>query len=462
LIPLFGPVGAKLLHWADALLAALMLVYFGRTHFHSVNVGLFAALIFVSTPAVAWSAGTASNDLPAAFLTLLVLHSFLRWREHQGRRSWLILGGFLGGYSVGVKPFGAVTVGLFAAGIGLTILWEQRWSGVRAAVSGIAVIGAAAILACVPWMLHTFLLTGDPVFPFLYKVFRTPYWDTHADNYVHGTSRYYGSDWSLRGFLTLPWRLTIHGDQYRTLIGAGFLASAPLVLMSLLATRSRYSTLFRYLAAFLVAWTAAWFATGLIEFRYAESMVAVVAVLISASLLGPRELRAPVLPIRVFGLAFTLAAVAMNSQFLLPLQRHAAEPLQESRANFAWTYLYEGKPLRQTAPMSGWPPIVWYLDDHLPASGTKVYDACPLNPLVQFYAYIDVELFNGASADGPAYANGGWKWTDPDAYRRMRDAGVTHVAFCSYQEPQVRKSSLWPHLRSIPGAPADLYALRGS
>jgi hypothetical protein len=309
-------------------------------------------------------------------------------------------------------------------------------------------------------MLHAFHLTGDPIFPTLYRLFRSPYWSSYADAYVHSAPSWFGSQWSVRGLLELPWLLTVHGDQYRTVIGAGFLAVCPLVLMSLLARRSRYSTVYRWLAAFAIAWTVAWFATKVIEFRYAEPILPVVALLISASLLGPRELRAPAAPVRALGLAVTVAAVALNSQLLVPLQRHATDPLEESRANFAWAYLYDGQPLRETVPK--WPDMVWYMDGHLPAAGTKVYDACPLNPLLQYYSYIDVELFNGAFHDGPSYS-GEWKWSDPDAYRRMREAGVTHVVFCTYQAGKVRSSPLWKHLRPVPGAPTDghlLYALK--
>jgi hypothetical protein len=114
LTSLFGMIGAKLLHWADAGLAALALVLVGKEHLGSARAGLLAGIVFITTPQVAWSAATGSNDLPLPLLSILVIHCVMRWRQDPGRRGWLSLAGLLGGYSIGVKPFG-VFVLVFAA-----------------------------------------------------------------------------------------------------------------------------------------------------------------------------------------------------------------------------------------------------------------------------------------------------------------------------------------------------------
>jgi hypothetical protein len=317
-------------------------------------------------------------------------------------------------------------------------------AGLRPAATSVSIMGAIALLACLPWMAHAYHLTGDPVFPQLYWWFDTPYWSAFTDQVARGIPQAYGSDWSLRGLVKLPWQLTAHGDLYRTLVGPLFLAFAPLAGLAALVARGPHAAAYRLLALFTVLWTLAWFASGLLVLRYAETVVAGLALLVSAPLLGGRDLRIGPTVLRAGWLAVGLVAVLLNSQLLVPFQRHAQEPLVEGRAAFAWGYLYDGQSARDY--LAGWPSLIWYLDDHLQAPGTKVYDDCGLIP---YYAYIDVELYNGWNYDSPAHIEG-WTLQSADAYQHLKAANVTHVAICSGDAPLLRETPLWQHLDPVP------------
>jgi hypothetical protein len=458
LVPWLGAIGAKLLHWADAVLATLALIYLGSKYFRSRTIGLFAGFVLVSTPEIIWSSTTGSNDLPGAFLTVLVLLCLLRWIDNQ-ERGWLVMAALLAGYLIGVKPFGAFTVGLLVITVVGLSLWRARFRAVMPAVANAALIGAVAFAACVPWMLHTYRLTGDPVFPALYRVFNTPHWSEFDNAYPLLAIAAYGASWTGRGLIELPWLMTVHGQLYRSLLGPAFLAAAPFVLMGLTGVRARMTILYRFLAAFLVCWMLIWWMSGLIVLRYAEAILPVLALLIAAAMIGYGDGLGIPKPVRAFGLTFTVIFLLLNSQFLLPFQRHSSELLVEARAVYSWRYLYDGQPERDALIV---PPIVWYLDDTLGGSNAKVFDGVGL---IEYHLYSTVDLYNGwiRAYDSPTYVEG-WGILSPDAYSKTRDVGITHVVTTTELEPQLRQSALWPHLERVPlpayvGPHVQLYVL---
>jgi len=293
-------------------------------------------------------------------------------------------------------------------------------------------------------MLHAYRLTGDPVFPALYRVFHTPHWSAFDDAYPRLAIAVYGAPWTRKGLVQLPWLMTVDGKLYRTLLGPAFLAATPFVLMALAAgVRSRMSDLYRFLAVFLVCWMLMWWMSGLIVLRYAEAILPILALLVAAAIIGHDRLIIPK-PARVLGVTFVVAALLLNSQFLLPFQRHSSELLVEARAVYSWQYLYDGQPERDALIV---PPIVWYLDDTLGGSNAKVFDAVGL---IEYHLYSQVDLYNGwiRAYDSPNYVEG-WGILSPDAYARMRDVGITHVVTATALEPDLRKSALWPHLQRV-------------
>src|SRR5262249_7260514 len=246
---------------------------------------------------------------------------------------------------------------------------------------------------------------------------------------------------------------------YRSLLGPAFLAAGPFVLMGLTGVRSRMSTLYRFLAIFLVCWMLIWWMSGLIVLRYAEAILPILALLIAAAMIGYGDGLSIPKPVRTFGLTFTVIFLLMNSQFLLPFQRHSSELLVEARAAYSWGYLYDGQPERDALIV---PPIVWYLDDTLGGSNAKVFDAVGL---IEYHLYSQVDLYNGwiRAYDSPNYVEG-WGILSPAAYARMRDVGIAHVVTATALEPDLRKSALWPHLRRVPlpawvGPLVQLYVL---
>jgi hypothetical protein len=443
LIVLFGVISAKLLHWADAVLAVVATVYFCRAHFGSVRLGLLAGLIFISTPVVGWLAATATNDLPGSFLTLLAVHALLRWRSDPTSHSWLGVAALLTGYSIGVKPFGAFTLLLLVAGMAyftLASAGSVRRPRELALVIGRrgAYMGVVAFVCCLPWLVHSFQLTGNPVFPLFNGIFRSPYWNDFTQRYVVNEYQAFGARRSPAGFLALPWDATVHGDRYRAILGPLFLTCSPLLLAAL-ASGGKHVAALRLLTAFAVLWITAWFVSGALVIRYTAPVLPVVAIAVAVALWMPQVAGRRRQIARGAALALVLMITALNHQFLVPLQRYSLVSTVDGRAFIPWQYLYEGEPADEVYPV----PMLSYLNANL-SPADKVYDGCFL---VTTYLYSDVELFNGNLYDSPSQM-GQWGLGSPDALQRLHEAQITYVAICSAQQ-DVLRLPLAGHLQPV-------------
>lgn len=169
-----GETGAKLFHFLAGGLTAGCVYLIGR-QLDSRLTGAAAATIWHTTPVVIWESGTAYIDLFLALyaggaLVLLGrwLDRRLAWREAVG------IGLFLG-FGFGIKP----VAGFLAIGIGLVMLTVtlRRWraDGRRDPWSVLIVTLVTCVVGGV-WYARAWLLTGNPVFPFLNAIFRSPLW----------------------------------------------------------------------------------------------------------------------------------------------------------------------------------------------------------------------------------------------------------------------------------------------
>lgn len=143
---------AALIHaGACALLAAgVFLAAAGGT------AGTAAILILAGQPALLRGAPTAHADGACALFLFASAAALARWSEKRGD-GWLAAAGLLAGLSASTKLFGAAG----AASWTLYIAWRTR----RRREAALFAACAAAIVG--PWLLRTWLPTGDPFWPLL-------------------------------------------------------------------------------------------------------------------------------------------------------------------------------------------------------------------------------------------------------------------------------------------------------
>jgi hypothetical protein len=222
-----GETAAKLMHFVAGAATALLIYALGRA-VASPRTGVAAALAFCLTPVVAWEMMTAYVDL---FLTLFVagaLMLVLVWRTRPSDWRLATAIGLLLGFALGIKPSGAFV----AVGVGLVMLvevWRQRAG--RAGLLALVAVVVATVVSGGPWYLRAYLLTGNPIFPFMNGLFHSPLW------YPRNTVLYIGGiGLSPAALVTIPWRLTFETKRFGGVDGwAGILvlAFAPVGLVYL-------------------------------------------------------------------------------------------------------------------------------------------------------------------------------------------------------------------------------------
>ena len=155
----------------------------------------------------------------------------LVWLREQ--RTWqvaVLIGLFLG-FGMGIKPTGAY----YAIGVGLVMVfaaWRDRKKGGRDALLALLVVTSVTSLIGGIWYLRSFLLTGNPVFPYLNAIFRSPLWYPRNETFNFDT---FGFGISLPALVLLPWRITFDSVHFSEMAngaaGLLLLALAPLVIL---------------------------------------------------------------------------------------------------------------------------------------------------------------------------------------------------------------------------------------
>jgi 4-amino-4-deoxy-L-arabinose transferase-like glycosyltransferase len=291
---LHGQIVAKLLMLAMGLIAALGVYALGCL-VASQRVGLWAAALFYSTPLVCWLSTTAYIDLILTVFLLGSLLALLRWKE-SGSPNLLWVSGLLAGAALGAK----LTAYFYLAGIGLVlliILLLKRQLSLRARVLAVAGYVLGFLLVSLPWFAITFSFTGNPVFPFLNAIFKSPGWPLVNTNL---NAEVYGIGGAPSALLRLPFAFTFQSQLFDELMPPGGIGLALVLLplgLVLLGERRRIAwLLFALCFVFLSLW-----ATKVQYGRYYIPLLPVVIVLAVAGVFEAlrntwlRQLSVPIL-----------------------------------------------------------------------------------------------------------------------------------------------------------------------
>src|SRR6185295_598011 len=189
-----------------ALLTALLLVAWGRRAFPSHEAaGWLAAAVFLGNPIVVHLAGPAYIEPGLTRFVAAALYALDRWRETQAR-GWLALGALFGATAADVKYLGLYFLGAAA----LTVLVAGGRS--RAAPARLRdglLFAAVALLFLLPWYLRIYLHTGNPLFPYLTRLFGESPWQSLPRRGLPE-----GLPERLARWVRLPWDLVFARTRY--------------------------------------------------------------------------------------------------------------------------------------------------------------------------------------------------------------------------------------------------------
>ena len=245
------PPSAKVVHWVYFALSAcgcgmLSSRLFGKS-------GVWGVLAFVLMPVAMWESGAAYIDLATSAYTVLAALGCVRYLDdeaHSGR--WLVIAALCGGMAAGTKSFSLVWIALLFVWIAVSK------PGHKLAWRSVVVFGSIAGVICLPWYLKSWIMTGNPVYPFLYSVFGGKGWGAAGVEMYRVTFQKFGLGHGALNFLMLGWDFLANGGKF--IDGDFFFGSPGPVFATILPA----SVVFlkgraRQLAVASAAYLAVWF-----------------------------------------------------------------------------------------------------------------------------------------------------------------------------------------------------------
>ena len=192
--------------------------------------GWVAAAILASSPLLLWEMRTAHLELGLTLYVSLALFATALWLTGEGRRFWW-LGAYFLAFAQGTKYhalWALVTLPI------VVLFFRIRKGTLKTSVLDAARFAMIGALGLVPWALVNLVQTGNPLFPFLNDVFRSPNWTpaltAYGANEMSAAGLNTGEDW-----LKLPavlWYITTdQTGRFRGNIGPFYLLLLPLFLL---------------------------------------------------------------------------------------------------------------------------------------------------------------------------------------------------------------------------------------
>ena len=194
----------------------ILVIFFHATQ--SFVIALVAILLFISTPIISWSLGTAYLDLPATMMFLFSLYYFYKFAT-TNNTSFLKYLGLSLGLSFSTKPM----LGMLLFPIGL-IFFIHVWLEHRTKYTFLflfRLLGLFTIFCLLPILIfygYNWELTGNPIFPFLYQPVPNPYfWNKESIIELNGAISHWAGKADLLYFFKLfinifSWNLNEHTD----------------------------------------------------------------------------------------------------------------------------------------------------------------------------------------------------------------------------------------------------------
>jgi len=225
---------------------------------------LAVALIFATTPAVIYGAGTGQVEMRTAlFATAGAMMIVSARRADRGKIMWasLFLAGMCAGFFAAGKYFG---VAYIAAG-GLLTLCGRQW------IARGSIFALGALLAGGQWYLWNALHTGDPFFPQLFDLLGRPQagvWDQEYQRIFESSFESEAAvPTSLAWFFFYPFKAMLDGlpvfESGRTGFGPFLWIASPFALVGIWLRRQRILTSDATIyAAIGILFYAFWFFSG--------------------------------------------------------------------------------------------------------------------------------------------------------------------------------------------------------
>ncbi len=250
-----GPLLSALAHTGLGVLAAAATGLLGRRIAGPLG-GLLAAAIFYCTAMVEWESTSCFVDLGTTAFSALGFYAVLRWSDDGTTRESTLARrrGDLHGHRRNAASSRRSSSRSSPRG------W---WDGSRC-VAGRGLVASAGRVAaflgisvglCLPWYVHSYVWSGNPVYPFATKIFG----DNRDNAAVQSILGQYAPGHGIKDLVLAPWRLFSGGAAFEC---AQYLSPLPFIFAPLILFRLRGSRDRQVLAAPAGIGFLFWFASA--------------------------------------------------------------------------------------------------------------------------------------------------------------------------------------------------------
>lgn len=255
-----GAVFSKLFHFAFAVFSILGIYVICRRYWPRKN-SILACAAFALMPAVLTDTTYAYTDMGVVFYTLLAFYCLFVWLDSKSRH-WLYLSAVACGFLLGIKITSAtVTPLVILIYLFYALKGKQRLRSIFITI--ISFMGIAIALSGA-WYLRSWVVLGNPIFPFASYIF--------GHGYPEKILRYHTITEfgiGLRQFITILWYITMHPAKF----GGESIGPLFLVFLPMLIFIRKTSKFIRRILFISFALYTAWFFT----FQYIRFFLPVLA-----------------------------------------------------------------------------------------------------------------------------------------------------------------------------------------
>ncbi len=264
------------------------------------------ALLYVGGKNIQWHLGLAYVEPVIGFFLLGATLAFLAWRE-TGNAGYIKILAVGCGVALASKYsawFYAAVVLIVAI---VAIARAPALAGRRRRECAV-VLGIAAAIAA-PWLVKNALITGNPIYPNLYRVFDGRYWSAVQEaQFLRSQAAAGGGPRDLFGLLAIPFDLTVRDARF-------FCPSFSISLMALFLAALAIPASYRAPRAGLLAISAGGFLAWVLSIHQGRFLVAWVPVMALSGALALAPLRGrPRATLAVTLLVIAIAAHQIRAQ----------------------------------------------------------------------------------------------------------------------------------------------------
>ncbi len=220
-----GAALAKLFHFTTYVLAGLSIGAFVN-RYSNFKTAFVAAGVYWLIPGTFVQSSFAYVDNALALYCFLAVFAMSVYLSDTKQKSWAFITGLCAGFAISIKLIGIFILPALVALIIYTYFQKETKNNCNKKLYvGSLIFLTGLFIAGSLWYIRSWVLRGNPVYPFYPHLFGNNGWIDPSYINVHGRNQ------NLLGFLSLLWDMTLHADWFGgEQIGPMYLMFLPLIL----------------------------------------------------------------------------------------------------------------------------------------------------------------------------------------------------------------------------------------